>query len=194
MRICSVRMRIDRFRTGRTSGAAFTLVELLIVLTILGLLALLAQASLFGVLRRSTFKSQVQDFISTMQLAATSAAENGRRYEVIIDPTEQTYLLREISSSNLAEVLDEEIITQGSFGSNCRLAYVEFDDGDYTNNERSKFRVGRAGWTYGGKVVFLDEGEQPYAVIVNRLTPIIELVVGDPPLMKPKGKDEVPFL
>lgn len=206
MQTSSARMQIDRFgargwgreppmcHPGGARPAAFTLVELIIVLSMLGLLVVLAQANLFGVLRRSTFRAQVQDFVSTMQMGASNAAESGRRYEVIIDPTEQSYLLREITSSNLSEVLEEEIITQGQFGSNCRLAYVEFDDGDYTNDERSKFRVGRGGWTYGGKIVFLDESEQPYAVVVNRLTPIIELVVGDPPLMTPKGKDEVPFL
>ncbi len=172
---------------------AFTLIELILVMTMLSLLILLVQTNLFGVLRRQGFKSQVQDFISTMQMAASSAAENGRRYEMIIDPTEQSYLLREITSTDLSEVLEEEIITEGQFGTNCRLSYIEFDDGDYTNAERSKFRVGPAGWTYGGKVVFLDESEQSYAVIVNRLTPVIELVVGDPPLMTPKGKDEVPF-
>jgi prepilin-type N-terminal cleavage/methylation domain-containing protein len=177
----------------RSCVAAFTLVELIVVLSILGLLVTVVQTNLFGVLRRQSFRSQVQDFISTMQMAA-SGAQSGRRYEVIVDPTEQSYLLREITSTDLAEVLEEEIITQGRFGSNCRLAYIEFDDGDYTNDERSKFRIGGAGWTYGGKIVFLDEGEQPYAVVVNRLNPVIELVVGDPTLMTPKGKDEVPFL
>jgi prepilin-type N-terminal cleavage/methylation domain-containing protein len=181
-----------RPHAGGAPAAAFTLVELIVVLSILGLLIMLAQTNLFGTLRRQSFKLQVQDFISTMQMAA-SAAENGRRYEVILDPAEQSYLLREITSSDLSEVLEEEIITQGFFGSNCRLSYVEFDDGDYTNDDRAKFRIGRAGWTYGGKVVFLDESEQPYAVVVNRLTPVIQLVEGDPALMTPKGKDEVPF-
>ena len=210
MRTCSARMRTDRRRVSLRSpsplryesvlhrlcgaqDAAFTLFELLVVLSILGLLLLLAQGNLFGVLRRSTFKSQVQDFISTMQMAASGAAESGRRFEVIVDPIEQGYLLREITSGDLSEVLDEEIIAQGSFGSSCRLAYVEFDDGDYTNDERAKFRIGRGGWTYGGKVVFFDESEQSYAVVVNRLTPIVQLVAGDPPLMTPKGKDEVSF-
>ena len=177
---------------GRTG--AFTLVELLIVMSFIGLLVMLAQVNLFGVLRRSTFKSQVQDFISTMQMAASSAAESHRRYEVIVDLAEQSYLLREITSSNLSDVLDEEIITQGWFGNNCRVAYVEFDDADYTNEDRAKFRVGHAGWQYGGKVVFLDQSEQSYAVTVSRLTPIVQLVQGDPALMTPKAKDEVPFL
>jgi Tfp pilus assembly protein FimT len=181
-------------RPGCARLRAFTLVELIVVMSFLALLVLLAQVNLFGVLRRHTFRSQVQDFVSTMRMAAAGAAESNRRYEVIIDLAEQSYLLREITSSDLTEVLDEEIVTQGGFGSNCRVASVEFDDGTYTNKDRAKFRAGYAGWQYGGKIVFIDESEQPYAVVVNRLTPIVELVEGDPPLMTPKAKEEVPFL
>jgi Tfp pilus assembly protein FimT len=185
---------LSRRRPYRARNAAFTLVELILVLSFIGLLVVLAQTNLFGVLQRNSFRAQVQDFVSAMQMAASSAAETGRRYEMTVDPTEQSYLLREITSSNLSEVLDQEILVQGSFGSNCRLAYVEFDDGDYANDRWTKFRVGRGGWTYGGKIVFLDEAEQPYAVVVSRLTPVVQLVTGDPPLMIPKAKDEVPFL
>ncbi|MGE5296523.1 MAG: Tfp pilus assembly protein FimT/FimU [Solirubrobacterales bacterium] len=172
---------------------AFTLAEMVIVMAMLSLLILLVQPNLFGVLRRQSFRAQAQDFVSAMQMAASNAAQGGHRYEMIVDPAEQSYLLREITSADLSEVLEEEIIMAGQFGDNCRLSYIEFDDGDSTNDERSKFRVGPAGWTYGGKIVFLDESEQAHAVVVNRLNPIIELVEGDPPLMTPKEKDEVPF-
>lgn len=192
IRICTAQTPVDR--AGGARIAAFTLVELIVVLTFLSLMIMLAQTNLFATFRRQGFRLQVQDFVSTMRMAASAAAENGRRYEVILDPTEQSYLLREITSSDLSEVLEEEIITQGAFGRNCRLSYIEFDDGDYTNDERAKFRIGRGGWTYGGKIVFLDESEQPYAVVVSRLNPLVELVEGDPMLMKPKAKDEVPFL
>ena len=80
--------------------------------------------------------------------------------KMIVDVSEQTYLLREISSSNLAEVLDEEIIDSREFGGDCRISYVEFDDGDYENAGQAKFRVGHAGWNYGGKIVLLDRHEQ----------------------------------
>lgn len=174
---------------------ALTLVELLVVMTFISLLVAMAQVNLFGVLRRNTFKSQVQDFISTMQMAISNAAESGHRYEMIIDMAEQSYLLRELTTSDLvSEPLVEQTITQGAFRGNCRVAYVEFDDGTYTNEDKAKFRAGHAGWQYGGKIVFLDESEQPYAVIVNRVTPIIQLLEGDPPLMTPKAKEEVPFL
>jgi prepilin-type N-terminal cleavage/methylation domain-containing protein len=211
MRICTAPMHPDRsanefssegsarpgqsmLRPGLARIRGFTLVEFIVVIALLALLVLLAQVNLFGVLRRSTFRSQVQDFISTMQMAASSAAESRRRYEIIIDLAEQSYLLRQITSSNLSDVLEEEVVTQGWFGNNCRVAYVEFDDGDYTNEDRAKFRIGHAGWQYGGKIVFLDDSEQPYAVVVNRLTPIVQLIEGDPALMTPKAKDEVPFL
>jgi Tfp pilus assembly protein FimT len=173
---------------------AFVLVELLVVMALLGLIVMMAQMNLFGAFRRSSFKAQVQDFISVLHLAAAGAAESSRKYEVLIDFAEQSYLLRQITTSDLTEpVREEEIIAQGQFGDNCRVSYVEFDDGDYTNDGKAKFRAGRAGWQYGGKIVFLDESEQPYVVMVNRLTPMVYLVEGDPPLMKPKAKEEIPF-
>jgi Tfp pilus assembly protein FimT len=173
---------------------AFVLVELLVVMSLLGLLVMMAQMNLFGAFRRSSFKAQVQDFISTLRMAAAGAAESSRKYEVVIDFAEQSYLLRQITSSDLKEpVREEEIIAQGRFGDNCRVSYVEFDDGDYTNDGKARFRAGRAGWQYGGKIVFLDESEQPYVVMVNRLTPMVYLIEGDPPLMRPKAKEEIPF-
>jgi len=173
---------------------AFVLIEMILVVSILALMVVMVQTNLFGTLRHGRFKSDVQDFISAMQMAASSAAESSRRYEMIIDLGEQTYLLRQITSSDLSQVLDEEILLDGQFGDNCRVAYVEFDDGTYTNEGKAKFRVGHKGWHYGGKVVFMDESEQPHAVLVSRITPVVELVNGDPALMTPKGKDEVPFL
>ncbi len=184
-------------RPGCVRVMAFTLVELLVIMSFISLLVLIAQVNLFDVLRRNTFKAQLQDFVSLMQMAASRAAESGHRYEMIISLVDQTYLLRELTGSDLtARVQEEQIIAQGAFQGNCKVAYVEFDDGTYanTNEDTTKFRAGHAGWQYGGKVVFLDESEHPYAVIVNRVTPIVQLIEGDPPLMKPKAKEEVPFL
>jgi len=178
----------------RRHSAAFTLIELIVVLSMLALFVLVAQVSLFGALRRSEFNSQVQGFISIMHMAASAAAETGRRYEVIVDVADQSYLLRQITSSNLADVRDDEIIAQGQFGGNCYVSYVEFDDGDFVNDGKAKFRAGHSGWNYGGKVVFIDDGEQAHTVAVSRLTPIVELIDGDAELMKPKARDEVPSL
>ncbi len=171
----------------------FTLTETIVAVVIISLFVLLAQMSLLGVLRRSTFKAQVQELVSTMQMAASAAAESDRRYEVIIDLTEQSYLLRQITSPDLSEVLEGEIIDENYFSDNCWIAYVEFDDEDYTNEGQAKFRAGRAGWQYGGKIVLLDRNEQPYSVVVNRINRIITLRKGDVELLVPKAENEVPF-
>jgi Tfp pilus assembly protein FimT len=166
---------------------------MIIVISMLALFVLLAQTNLFGVLRKSTFKAQVNEFVSAMQMAASAAAESNRRYEVIIDLTEQSFLLRQITSPDLAEILEEEVILIGSFSRNCQVAYVEFDDGEYANEGRAKFRAGHSGWQYGGKIVVLDEGGNPYSIVVNRLNRIIELIEGDVVPLTPKAKEDVIF-
>ncbi|UCF16132.1 MAG: prepilin-type N-terminal cleavage/methylation domain-containing protein, partial [Phycisphaerales bacterium] len=171
----------------------FTLIELLVVLVIVSLFAALARIHLFGLLGRSTFKAQMQGFVSTMQMAVRAAAESDRRYEVIIDIEEQSYLLREITNPDLSEVLEEEIILSAELSDNCRVAYVEFDDAEYTNEGRAKFRAGRSGWAYGGKIVLFDKDQQPYSVVVNRLNRIVGLEPGDVMILQPRTQDDLPF-
>jgi prepilin-type N-terminal cleavage/methylation domain-containing protein len=183
----SRKVRASRMKNG------FTLAELLVVVVVISLFILLAQLHLFRLMRKNTFKAQIQQLISTMQMAATAAAESDRRYEVIIDLDEQSFLLREITTPDLTEVLDEEIILQDRLSNNCRIVYVEFDDGDFTHEGRAKFRAGHSGWAFGGKIVLLDEKEKPYSVVVNRLNRIIKLEEGDVRLLEPKYKDDLVF-
>jgi prepilin-type N-terminal cleavage/methylation domain-containing protein len=178
---------------GENRVHGFTLTELVVVLLIFSLFVLLAQENLFGLLGKNTFSSQAQELVSTMQMAASAAGQSDRRYEVIIDLTEQNFLLRQITTPDLSEVLEEEIITENTFSDNCRLVYVQFDDGEYTNEGKAKFRVGHSGWQYGGKIVLLDSKERTYSVVVNRLNRIITLREGDVGLLEPKAKDEMPF-
>ena len=98
--------------------------ELIVVLVMISLIMLLAQMNFFSLLTKNTFRVQAQELISAMQMAANAAAESDKRYEVIIDMTEQTYVLREITSPDLSEVLDEEIIVSNEFSNNCQAAYV----------------------------------------------------------------------
>lgn len=177
----------------RNTRRGFTMTELIVVVLIISLFVLLAETNLFRLLRKNTFRGQVQEFVSTMQMAVSAAAESERRYEVIIDLSEQSYLLREITSPDLSEVLEEEIIVENDFSDNCLVAYVLFDDGDYTNEGRAKFRAGRSGWQYGGVIVLLDQDEQPYSVVVNRISGIVVLKDGEVELLEPKIQSKVPF-
>jgi prepilin-type N-terminal cleavage/methylation domain-containing protein len=211
--ICSAQMHIEpdaRYRTldsrntkdkHRASSfknrkRGFTMAEMLVVLAIVSLFVVMAQIHLFGLLRKSTFRAQTQELVSTMQMAVASAAETGRRYEVIIDITEQSYALKEIAGSEIyADRPDEtpgEIIVQNNLTENCRLVYVWFDDGVDTNT-KAWFRVGPSGWQNGGKVVLLDKNDQPYTIVVNRINRIVKLEEGDIELLEPKPKNELPF-
>jgi prepilin-type N-terminal cleavage/methylation domain-containing protein len=174
----------------------FTFAEFLVVIAIVSLFAALAQIHLFGLLRKNTFKAQMQELVSTMQKAASAAAETGRRYEVIVDVTNQGYELKQITGPEIyVDKPDEtpgEIIIQNNLTENCRLSYVCFDDGIDTNT-KAWFRVGPSGWQNGGKIVLLDEKDQPYTIVVNRINRIVKLQEGDIELMEPKAKDELPF-
>jgi prepilin-type N-terminal cleavage/methylation domain-containing protein len=174
----------------------FTFAEFLVVIAIVSLFVALAQIHLFGLLRKNTFKAQTQELVSTMQKAASAAAETGRRYEVIIDITNQSYELKQITGSEIyVDNPDEtpgEIIVQNNLGENCRLTYVWFDDGVDTNT-KAWFRVGPSGWQNGGKIVLLDVNDQPYTIVVNRINRVVKLEEGDIELVEPKAKDELPF-
>ena len=91
--------------------------------------------------------------------------------------------------------MEEDIIATNDFGFNCQVLYVLFDDLMETDEDHqiAKFRAGHAGWQYGGKVVLLDEQEQPYSVVVSRMNRVVTLKRGDVELLMPKAKDEVLF-
>jgi hypothetical protein len=171
------------------------MVETVVVLVILSLSLMIAQAALLPLFTVHTFKGQAQTFISTLQRAANAAARSDNRYEVIIDLIEQKYTLRHIQTVDLENVLDEEIIETRNFGKNCRADYVIFDDLAQTDEEHqiAKFRAGRAGWQYGGKIVLFDSGGKPYSVIISRIGRIIELKDGDVEIALPQYDSEMSF-
>jgi prepilin-type N-terminal cleavage/methylation domain-containing protein len=188
---------VSRHRRIRASThlriGGFTLTELVIVLVVISLFVLFTVTNLFGLLRRNRFEVQAHEFVSVMQMAAVAAAESDRRY--IIDLTEQSYTLRQIVSPDLFQVYEEDIIATNEFGMDCQVLYVLFDDLMETDEDHqiAKFRAGHAGWQYGGKVVLLDEQEQPYSVLVSRKNRVVTLMKGDVEFLLPKAKDEVLF-
>jgi len=197
-RILDTRKTKDENRASSIENreCGFTMAELLVVLAVVSLFVLMAQIHLFGLLRKNTFRAQTQELVSTMQMAASAAAETGRRYEIIIDITEQEYTLKELTGSEIyvdnPEETPGEIIVQNNLTENCRLVYVWFDDGIDTNT-KAWFRVGPSGWQNGGKIVLLDEKDQPYTIVVNRINRLVVLEEGDIELLEPRSKNDLPF-
>jgi prepilin-type N-terminal cleavage/methylation domain-containing protein len=172
---------------------AFTLAESMVVIVIITLLIAIAATNLKGVITKNSFKAKSQGLIAALEAASTSAGQSDKRYEIIIDIPQQSYLFREISSSDLSEVLEEEIISEEDFGSNCTVSYVLFDDGQFTNADRAKFRASRAGWQFGGIIVLIDSEGQPWSLIIDRLSNIVRLEPGEAKIVWPRSKDEMPF-
>jgi len=175
--------------------SGFTMVETVVSLAILSLAVLFVTTNMMPVFATHTFKGQVQNFISTMQRASNAAARGDNRYEVIIDISEQKYTLRQIKSLDLYNVSEDEIIETRNFGKSCRADYVIFDDLVQTDADLqiAKFRAGKAGWQYGGKIVLYDQGGRIYSVMVSRLNRIVELKKGDVQVPLPHYDNELPF-
>ncbi len=178
---------------GKKAEAGITLAELMVTISLIAIFLLLTHFTIFRLIDRHRFKARIQDFVSTLQMATVKAAESPRRYEVIVDLIEQTYLLREITTPHLDEVLEEEIIAQGDFGKDCQVDYIQFDDGELTSEDTAKFRAGHAGWNYGGKIVFVDAQENQFSVVLNRLNHLVELEEGDVELWMPKDPEDMLF-
>lgn len=181
-------------RAGRRSG--LTIVELMVAVLMVSLFVAFGQMNLSGFLRRHKFKFQAQELVSTMQKAISAASESNRRYSVIINVAEQSYTLSQITTPELyEEPTEEDIILTNHLNDNCRLAYIQFDDWSGTNDNifRVYFVAGHSGWQYGGTIILLDEDDEPYSIIVNRMNRIITLKKGEIFPLEPRSKDEVSF-
>ena len=180
-------------RCGRDK--AFVLSEVVVVVFIVAMFAMLAMFNLGSMIYNNSFKNQSHEFIKVLKMAATAAAETGRRYEVILDFAEQTYILRQITTGLVAveDILEEEIILTGEFDDDFQLSYVMFDDGEATNDAPALFRAGKAGWQYGGKIVVSDSQGNESSIVVNRLSRMIEFKYGDVEILMPRSPDEMVF-
>ncbi|MGA2916408.1 MAG: hypothetical protein ABSE89_10325 [Sedimentisphaerales bacterium] len=180
-------------RSAARRGAV--LAEIIMVLFIVAMFTMLAMMNLTDVLSRNSFKGRADDLVKLFQMAATSAAETGKRYEIIINFNQNSYTLREITTGLVAveDIKEEEIIQTGQFNDRFQLSYVIFDDGDWTNEAPALFRVGKTGWQYGGKIVVANEDGQLYSIVINRLSRMINIVDGDVEILVPKSEDEIGF-
>ena len=188
MQTFTAQMPISR----KTFPCGVVLIELIIAVAVIGLLTMLAFMNMTGMAGKSQFETKMQELINIMEMACESASRTDSRYEVVLDPTNQTYVLQEFVADE-SSFTDDNIIETGEFDRGFWLSYVQFDDYEKTTEGVAIFRVGKAGYQYGGKVVVFDENANPYSIIISRIGCKVIFQKGDVDILVPKDKDEMPF-
>jgi type II secretory pathway pseudopilin PulG len=181
---CPIRLR---------RGGGFVLAEIVMVVLIISLLVALVMFNTQSMLGRNVARTQAQYLVDAMNSAGMAAAQSDRRYEVVVDISYNGFLLREISSGNLEDILQEEVIQERLFNKDVRVKYVKYDDmaNDVATEGQARFRAGHAGWQFGGKIVFVDNSGDAYSIVINRLNRTVAIVNGDVDFLQPQ--DDVPF-
>ncbi len=142
---------------------------------------------------RLQFRKTVDSLVNVFEMAAISADQSGKRYAVLIDFFDHSYFLYDVNTNDPYDrdnLLEEDIITSGSFNKNCELDYVQFDDSeniiDGGEAGTALFVVGHNGWNYGGKIVVSDSDGNIYTIVITRLGKRVEILKGDIELETPK--------
>ena len=180
----------------RRSG--FVLVEMLLVVGLIALMTGMAMISFGAMWGNLRFKRQAEQLVAAFQMAQNAAAQSDRRYAVVLDFSEQGYILRQFKSLDLQTMDPEEAIIQTvHFNESLTIDYVQYDDledtRDAENVTEARFLAGRAGWQYGGKVVLLDEDGNPWTIVIHRMAKPVQLFKGDVEIYLPQYPENVPF-
>ncbi len=169
------------------------LVELIVAVVVIGLLTMLAFMNMTGLVAKSQFEVKAEKLINLLEMTCQSAQETGRRYEILFDPVDQYYEVMEFSVDDAESDDFERLVESGEFDEKFFLSYIQFDDFEYTDENAAIFRIGLAGYQYGGKIVVFDEEANPYSIIVSRVNCSVEILPGDVDLLLPRDKDDMPF-
>ena len=182
----------------RKTGGGFVLIEMLMVVGLIGLMAVVATISLSAMWGNLRFKRQAEELVGVFQMAYNAAAQSDRRYAVILDFTEQAFILREFKSLDLETMDPDDAIIQTTYFSEAlTLDYVLYDDlddtRDYENTAQARFLAGHSGWQNGGKVVLLDADGIPWTIVIHRFARPVELFKGEVDIDLPQDAEDVPF-
>ncbi len=184
--------------SSRRQDRGLVLLEIMIVIAMVAFLLSVGIVSYDALWGGRRFKHQAQELVDLFQMAQETAAQSDRRYAVILDFTEQKYLLRQFATLDLETIPDQEaIIHTGYFTDRFQLDYVLYDDLEDTrekeNVTEARFYAGRSGWQYGGKVVLRDQDGQPWSIVISRLVTPARLVEGDAEILLPQKSNAMRF-
>lgn len=189
----------------------FVLVEMLMVVGLIALMASVAMISFGSMWGNLRFKRQADELVNIFQMAQNAAGQSDRRYEILIDLSEQACILREfIGFEDITGFLEEDsIIQRKDFSEALTLDYVFFDDVRPSEDNLAiapedegvktvvRFLAGKSGWQFGGIIVLLDRDGNPWTLVIRRFAAGPELLEGEWDLdslgMTPQYKEDVSF-
>jgi type II secretory pathway pseudopilin PulG len=165
---------------------AFTLIEVVVMTVLLGLLTGMVMLNLSSIAFSSQSSTEMAGMVSMLRQAYGAALQGGKRFEIRLDLAQQSYLLRTLTPANYGQPPEqEEVIDERQLDDQCRIEYVEFDDGVATDQDFNvaNFRAGRAGWQRGGRILLTDASGNEYSILVNRLTGLVTVEKGNIPML-----------
>lgn len=169
-------------------------IEIMAVVAMVAMLVGIATINLVPKALRSRFDQQAQEFIDTLKMAHNAASQSDRRYAVLLDLDAGTYTLQPFVALDADAIpVTEETIITGHFTEDFQLDYVRFDDGKDTRyvetNAVEVYRVwllaSRSGWQNSIQIGVLDREENPYTIVVNRLSGVITMYEGEYQIPEP---------
>lgn len=166
--------------------AGFTLIEAIVMTVLLGLLTGMVMLNISGFAFSSRTSMETAELVSTLRKAYSSAIQGSQRFEVRLDLAQQSYVLRELTPSNYGQPPEQqEILDERKLDDQCRIEYIEFDDGVATDQDFNvaNFRAGHAGWQRGGRILITDSSGTESSIMVNRLTGAVTVEKGNVPLL-----------
>ncbi len=177
------------------------LVEMLMVLGIIAFITSIAMFSFSAMTGKSYFKRKAATLVQAFQSAVNTAQQSDRRYAVILNFDEKTWMLRQFNQLNFEGIPeDQAVIKTGFFDPRFDIDYVLYDDGVDTRYPREGqmtnaaiFFAGHGGWRNGGKVVLRDEDGNLWSIVIYRIGKPVELLEGDAPIMAPIPAEQLPF-
>ena len=114
-------LRKASFRGVNRRADGFTLVELLVVLTILGMLAGLAIPHLFGVIRRSRLQQSARQFVDDLGTARLLAVNHGIPYQLRYERHGSHYTIEPLGGSERDGVVESDLVNGLSDGARVSL-------------------------------------------------------------------------
>ena len=182
----------------RRLSRGLCLIEAMLAVGLIALMTAVAVISFGAMWGNLKFKSQAEELVNVFQMAQNAAGTTDRRYAVILDFSEQGFVLREFKSAELDVMPDEDAIIQTKYFSDAlTLDYVLYDDLDDTRDAENvtevRFLAGKSGWQYGGKVGLLDADGRPWTIVIHRFARPVELFKGEADIYLPQYKENVPF-